>query len=298
MSSENLRAGFVTLVGRPNCGKSTLLNQLVGEKISIVTNKPQTTRHVIRGIVTRPEGQLVLLDTPGVHKPLHRMNSLMMKSVRDAMSEVDVIALMVDASQPFGKGDRFVLDLVASIKVQKILILNKIDRVRKPDLLPLIDQYSKLAQFDEIVPIAALTGENVEVLMTVLFKLLPEGPPYYPEDQLSDRQERSIAAEIIREKLIERTEDELPYSTAVSIDRFEEGETLCRIFATVHVERETQKGIVIGKRGHLLKEAGIAARQDLERLLGRQVHLEMRVRVTAGWRDDEARLKDLGVGDS
>jgi len=298
MSSENLRSGFVTLVGRPNCGKSTLLNQLVGEKISIVTNKPQTTRHVIRGIVTRPEGQLVLLDTPGVHKPLHRMNSLMMKSVRDAMSEVDVIALMVDASQPFGKGDRFVLDLIASIKVQKILILNKIDRVRKPDLLPLIDQYSKLAQFDEIVPIAALTGENVEVLMTVLFKLLPEGPPYYPEDQLSDRQERSIAAEIIREKLIERTEDELPYSTAVSIDRFEEGETLCRIFATVHVERETQKGIVIGKRGHLLKEAGIAARQDLERLLGRQVHLEMRVRVTAGWRDDEARLKDLGVGDS
>jgi GTP-binding protein Era len=226
------------------------------------------------------------------------MNSLMMKSVRDAMSEVDVIALMVDASQPFGKGDRFVLDLIASIKVQKILILNKIDRVRKPDLLPLIDQYSKLAQFDEIVPVAALTGENVEVLMTVLFKLLPEGPPYYPEDQLSDRQERSIAAEIIREKLIERTEDELPYSTAVSIDRFEEGETLCRIFATVHVERETQKGIVIGKRGHLLKEAGIAARQDLERLLGRQVHLEMRVRVTAGWRDDEARLKDLGVGDS
>ena len=298
MSSENLRSGFVTLVGRPNCGKSTLLNQLVGEKISIVTNKPQTTRHVIRGIVTRPEGQLVLLDTPGVHKPLHRMNSLMMKSVRDAMSEVDVIALMVDASQPFGKGDRFVLDLVASIKVQKILILNKIDRVRKPDLLPLIDQYSKLAQFDEIVPIAALTGENVEVLMTVLFKLLPEGPPYYPEDQLSDRQERSIAAEIIREKLIERTEDELPYSTAVSIDRFEEGETLCRIFVTVHVERESQKGIVIGKRGQLLKEAGIAARQDLERLLGRQVHLEMRVRVTAGWRDDEARLKDLGVGDS
>lgn len=298
MSSENFRAGFVTLVGRPNCGKSTLLNQLVGEKISIVTNKPQTTRHIIRGIVTRPEGQVVLLDTPGVHKPIHRMNSLMMKSVRDAMSEVDVIALMVDVSQPFGKGDRFVLDLIASIKVQKILILNKIDRIRKPDLLPLIDQYSKLAQFEEIVPIAALTGENVEVLMTVLFKLLPEGPPYYPEDQLSDRQERSIAAEIIREKLIERTEDELPYSTAVSIDRFEEGETLCRIFATVHVERETQKGIVIGKRGQLLKEAGIAARQDLERLLGRQVHLEMRVRVTAGWRDDEARLKDLGVGDS
>jgi GTP-binding protein Era len=298
MSGENFRAGFVTLVGRPNCGKSTLLNQLVGEKISIVTDKPQTTRHVIRGIVSRPEGQLVLLDTPGVHKPIHRMNSLMMKSVRDAMSEVDVVALIVDASQPFGKGDRFVLDLVAPIEVKKVLIVNKIDRVRKPELLPLIDRYSKLGRFEEIVPIAALTGENVETLMSVLFSLLPAGPPYYPEDQLSDRQERSIAAEIIREKLIDRTEDELPYSTAVSIDRFEESETLCRIFATVHVERETQKGIVIGKRGQLLKEVGIAARHDLEKLLGRQVHLEMRVRVTAGWRDDEAVLKDFGVGDS
>jgi GTP-binding protein Era len=298
MSGENFRAGFVTLVGRPNCGKSTLLNQLVGEKISIVTDKPQTTRHVIRGIVSRPEGQLVLLDTPGVHKPIHLMNSLMMNSVRDAMSEVDVVALMVDASQPFGRGDRFVLDLVAPIEVKKVLIVNKIDRVRKPELLPLIDQYSKLGRFEEIVPIAALTGENVETLMRVLFSLLPEGPPYYPEDQLSDRQERSIAAEIIREKLIDRTEDELPYSTAVSIDRFEESETLCRIFATVHVERETQKGIVIGKRGLLMKEIGISARHDLEKLLGRQVHLEIRVRVTPGWRDSKAALKDLGVGDS
>jgi len=298
MSSEKARSGLVTLVGRPNCGKSTLLNQLVGEKISIVTSKPQTTRHVIRGIITRPEGQLVLLDTPGVHKPIHRMNSLMMRSVRDAMSEVDVIAVMVDASQPFGKGDRFVLDLVEPIQVQKVLILNKIDRVRKPDLLPLIDRYSKLARFEEIVPIAALPGENLETLMTVLFKLLPEGPPYYPEDQLSDRHERSIAAEIIREKLIDRTEDELPYSMAVSIDRFEESETLCRIFATVHVERDTQKGIVIGKGGQRLKEVGIAARHDLEKLLGRQVYLEVHVRVSSGWRDDETALKDLGVGDS
>jgi GTP-binding protein Era len=298
MSGNKLRAGLVTLVGRPNCGKSTLLNQLVGEKISIVTDKPQTTRHVIRGILTRPEGQMVLLDTPGVHKPIHRMNSLMMKSVRDAMSGVDVVAVMVDAAQSFGRGDQFVLNLVAPIEVQKVLILNKVDRVRKPELLPMIDRYSKLARFDEVVPISALRGENVEDLITALFKLLPEGPPYYPEDQLSDRQERSIAAEIIREKLIDRTEDELPYSTAVSVDRFEESETLCRIFATVHVERETQKGIVIGKGGKLLKEVGIAARQDLEKLLGRQVFLEMHVRVTAGWRDDEGALRDLGVGDS
>jgi GTP-binding protein Era len=298
MSDAKQRAGFVTLVGRPNSGKSTLLNYLVGEKVSIVTNKPQTTRHVVRGIVTRPEGQMVLLDTPGVHKPIHRMNSLMMKSVRDAMSEVDVVALMVDASETFGKGDKFVLDLVAPLEVAKVLILNKVDRVRKPEILPLIDQYSRLAKFEDIVPISALKGDNVDALVKVLFKLLPISPPYYPEDQLSDRQERSIAAEIIREKLIERTEDELPYSTAVSVDRFEEGETLCRIFATVHVERETQKGIVIGKGGQLLKEVGIAARGDLERLLGRQVYLEVRVKVSAGWRDDDAALKNFGVGET
>lgn len=234
MSNDQSRAGLVTLVGRPNSGKSTLLNHLVGEKISIVTEKPQTTRHVIRGILTRSEGQMVLLDTPGVHKPIHRMNSVMMRSVRDSLADVDVVALMVDAAQPFGKGDRFVLDLVSPLPVMKVLILNKIDRVKKPEVLPLMDQYSKLAKFEDIVPISALNGENVETLIKVLFKLLPQGPPLYPEDQLSDRQERSIAAEIVREKVIQRTEQELPYSTAVTIDRFEEGETLCRIYATVH----------------------------------------------------------------
>jgi len=292
------RSGFVTLVGRPNSGKSTLLNLLVGEKISIVTDKPQTTRNVIRGIVSRAEGQIVLLDTPGVHKPLHSMNALMMKAVRDAMSDVNVLALMVDASQPFGRGDRFALDLIAPIRVAKILILNKIDRIRKPDLLPMIDRYSKLEKFEEIVPVSALKTENVETLVKVIFKLLPEAAPYYPEDQLSDLPERSIAAEIIREKLIMLTQDELPYSTAVRVDRFEEGETLCRLFATIHVERETQKGIVIGKGGRLLKEVGIAARQDLEKFLGRHVYLELHVRVSADWRNDEGVLKRFGVGNS
>jgi GTP-binding protein Era len=221
----------------------------------------------------------------------------MMKSVREAMNEVDVVVLMIDCSQPFGKGDQFVVDLVNTVNVPKILAVNKVDKIRKPDLLPLIERYSKLAKFDEIVPVSALKGDNVEALVQILFRLLPEGPHYYPDDQLSDRQERSITAEIIREKLIELTEDELPYSTAVTIDRFEEGEKLHRIFATIHVERETQKGIVIGKKGHLLKEVGIAARKDLEKLLGRQVYLELRVKVTAGWRDDEAALKDFGVGE-
>ena len=297
MSDQSLRSGFVTLIGRPNSGKSTLVNQLVGEKISIVTDKPQTTRNVIRGIVTRPEGQLVLVDTPGVHKPIHRMNSLMMKSVRDAISDVDVLALMVDASQRFGKGDQFALELVAPLSPTKVLILNKIDRVKKPDLLPLIEMYSKLTKFEEIVPVSALSGENIETLVKVLFQLLPTGPALYPEDQLTDRQERSIAAEMIREKLINLTEEELPYSMAVSVDRFEESEAICRIYATIHVERETQKGIVIGKSGRLLKEAGIAARQDLEKLLGRQVYLELHVKVTADWREDDEALRNFGVGE-
>jgi len=297
MSDQSLRSGFVTLIGRPNSGKSTLVNQLVGEKISIVTDKPQTTRNIIRGIVTRPEGQLVLVDTPGVHKPIHRMNSLMMKSVRDAISDVDVLALMVDASQRFGKGDQFALELVAPLSPTKVLILNKIDRVKKPDLLPLIDMYSKLTKFEEIVPVSALSGENIETLVKVLFQLLPTGPALYPEDQLTDRQERSIAAEMIREKLINLTEEELPYSMAVSVDRFEESEAICRIYATIHVERETQKGIVIGKAGRLLKEAGIAARQDLEKLLGRQVYLELHVKVTADWREDDEALRNFGVGE-
>jgi GTPase len=297
MTPSATRSGFVTLVGRPNSGKSTLLNRLVGEKVSIVTDKPQTTRSVIRGIVTKPEGQIVFLDTPGIHKPVHRMNNLMMKAVREAIHEVDVVALMIDCSQPFGRGDQFVVELVNTISVPKVLILNKIDKVRKTELLPMIERYSKLANFAEIIPMSALRDANVEGLITVLMKFLPEGPFYYPDDQISDRPERAITAEIIREKLIEFTEDELPYATAVTVDHFEEGEKLHRIFATIHVERETQKGIVIGKKGQLLKEVGTAARKDLEKFLGRQVYLELRVKVTSGWRDDERALKDFGVGE-
>jgi GTP-binding protein Era len=296
MTEELKRSGFVTLVGRPNSGKSTLLNQLVGEKISIVTDKPQTTRNIIRGIVTRPEGQIVFLDTPGVHKPIHRMNNLMMDSVREAVSEVDVLALIVDVAERFGRGDHYTVELVKPLQVPKILLLNKIDKIKKADLLAIIDRYSKLLEFQEILPISALNGENVETFIDILFKLLPTGPFYYPEDQLSDRQERSMAAEIVREKVIDLTREELPYSVAVSVDRFEEGAKLQRIYITIHVERETQKGIVIGKGGLLLKEIGIAARRDLEKLLGTQVYLELRVKVSPGWRDDPGALKSLGLG--
>jgi GTP-binding protein Era len=296
MSTETLRSGFVTLVGRPNSGKSTLLNQLVGEKVSIVTDKPQTTRNVVRGIVTRPEGQIVFLDTPGIHKPIHKMNALMMDAVRESMSEVDVIALLVDCSERFGRGDQFTVDLIKPMKVPKILLLNKTDKVKKQDLLPLIDQYSKLDSYTEILPISALKRDNVDSLLSILFKLVPQGPFYYPEDQLSDRHERSLVSEIVREKVIEFTREELPYSVAVNIDRFEEGPKLHRIYATIHVDRETQKGIVIGKGGLLLKEIGIAARADIEKLLSQPVYLELRVKVSPGWRDDDQALRSFGLG--
>ena len=297
MPEQPGRSGFVAIVGRPNSGKSTLVNSLVGEKISIVTDKPQTTRNIIRGIVTRPEGQAIFLDTPGIHKPIHRMNDRMMRAVRNSMAEVDVLALIVDASVPFGGGDEFTLELVKSLKLPKILLFNKIDKVKKSDLLPMIDQYSKILDFDEVVPISARTGENVEIFLKAVFKYLRVGPQYYPEDQLSDQQERTMAAEIIREKLILLTRDELPYSTAVVIDRFEEAEKIYRIYATVFVERESQKAIVIGKGGLLMKEIGTAARKELESFFRVKVFLELHVKVSKGWRDDESTLTNLGFAE-
>jgi GTPase len=289
------RSGFVSIVGRPNSGKSTLLNRLVGEKVSIVTDKPQTTRHTVRGIVTRPEGQIIVLDTPGIHKPIHRMNERMMKSVRDALTDVDLILLIVDASAAFGRGDEFTLALLKPVEKKKILLMNKIDRIEKRKLLPIIERYSRLDNFEEIIPISALTGDNVELLVGQIFKRLPEGPPFYPDDQISDQPERAIAAEMIREKVIQLTEEEIPYSTAVVIDRFEEGEDIHRIYASIFVERDSQKAIVIGKSGQKLKEIGIDARRDLESFLGRKVFLELHVKVKKGWRDDEGTLRVLGL---
>jgi GTP-binding protein Era len=291
------KSGFVSIIGRPNSGKSTFLNAVVGEKVSIVTDKPQTTRHVVRGIVTRPEGQIAFLDTPGVHKPIHRMNERMMKSVRDAMSDVDLILLMVDAAVGFGRGDEFTLELLKPVKTKKILLLNKIDRVEKKNLLPLIEKYSKLGDFEEIIPMSALKGENVETVLREIFKRLNEGPMFYPEDQISDQPERAIAAEMIREKLIVVTEEEMPYSTAVMIDRFEEGDTLHRIFASIFVERDSQKAIVIGKGGQKLKEIGTEARKELEAFFGRKIFLELHVKVKKNWRDDEETLRTLGLGE-
>jgi GTP-binding protein Era len=292
-----MKSGFASIIGRPNSGKSTLLNRLVGEKVSIVTDKPQTTRHVVKGIVTRPEGQVVFLDTPGIHKPVHRMNERMMKSVRASMANVDLILLIVDASTAFGRGDEFTLELLKPLSTKKFLLLNKIDRIEKKKLLPIIERYSKLVNFEEIIPISALSGENVESLMAQVFKYLPEGPMYYPSDQISDQQERTIAAEMIREKLIVLTEQELPHSTAVVIDRFEEEGNLYRIYTSIYVERESQKAIVIGKGGEKLKEVGTAARKELESFFDKKIFLELHVKVKKNWRDDAETLRTLGLGE-
>ena len=292
-----MKSGFVSIIGRPNSGKSTLLNYLVGEKVSIVTDKPQTTRHLVRGIVTKPAGQIVFLDTPGIHKPVHRMNERMMKAARNAMADVDLILLIVDVSAAFGRGDEFTLELLKPVAAKKFLLLNKIDLVEKKKLLPMIDRYSKAGNFEEIIPISALTGENLEIAVEQIFKHLPEGPMFYPADQISDQQERAIAAEMIREKLIVSTEEEMPYSTAVVIDKFEEDEKLHRIYASIFVERDSQKAIVIGKAGQRLKQIGIEARQELEAFFGRKVFLELHVKVKKHWRDDEETLRSLGLGE-
>jgi len=288
------KSGFVSLVGRPNSGKSTLLNEFVGSKVSIVTPSPQTTRNVVRGIAGDERGQIVFLDTPGIHKPLHRMNQRMMRAALTALEHVDLVLLIMDASVPRGRGDRFVLELVRKIPTKRFLLLNKIDTMRKEDLLPLIDHY-QAEPFDAIVPISALTGDGVPELLEETFRVLPEGPAYYPGNELTDQPERFVVSEMIREKLILMTRQELPHATAVTIERFEEGGPVIRIHAGILVERDSQKGIVIGRGGSMLKRIGTAARKDIEGLLNERVHLELHVKVRPKWRDDERMLEALGM---
>jgi GTP-binding protein Era len=280
-------------VGRPNAGKSTLVNTLVGSKVSIVTPVPQTTRNRILGILTSPAAQVILMDTPGVHKPLSRLNQQMMSFVRQALADRDLAVLIVDASERFGKGDQFVIELLKEYAPRTILALNKIDRVHKPDLLPLIDRYSKLYGFEEIFPISALRGEGIEELLAAVVQRLPEGPQYFPSDEYTDQPERFLASEIIREKVIRHTKQEMPYVTAVLIEQFEEGEAITRIHATIVVERESQKPIVIGAGGARLKEIGTEARQDLEKLFPPKVYLELYVKVEPHWRDNRAVIAEL-----
>jgi GTP-binding protein Era len=291
-----LKSGFVSLVGRPNAGKSTLLNALVGAKVAIVSDKPQTTRNRITGVKNVPGvGQIVFVDTPGIHRPLHRMNVRMVDSAIDTIREVDVLAFVVDASAKPGKGDRFVLDVVKKARIPVVLVLNKIDLVAKPRLLPLIESYRRELDFKAIVPVSALSGDGVDVLEQALIANLPEGESLYPDDYLTDQPERVIAAEIVREKLLAHTRDELPFTTAVVVDRFEEGLKILKLFVTILVEQESHKPIVLGRRGEMIKRIGTEARQELERMFETKVFLDLHVKVKADWRDNERVLDDLGM---
>jgi GTP-binding protein Era len=293
--------GYVSLVGRPNAGKSTLLNKLVGSKLAIVSDKPQTTRTRILGVRNYPDAQVVFLDTPGIHRPLHRMNVRMVDTAMDAMREVDVLGLVVDVSEPAGKGDAFVLDLVKHVKAPVFLILNKIDLVRKPKLLPILARYQEMDRFAEIVPVCASSGDNVDRLERAILDRLPEGEPMYPADYLTDQPERFFAAEIVREQLLRFTHAEIPFSSAVIIDRFEEPERpggLMKLYCTIVVDRESQKGIVVGRGGDMVKRIGTAAREELEKFFGTHVFVDLHVRVKAEWREDERVLGDIGLAPS
>jgi GTPase len=287
------KSGFVAVVGRPNAGKSTLVNALVGAKVSIVTPVAQTTRNRILGIVHRPEAQVILMDTPGIHRPLSRLNDQMMAFVLEALEERDLTLLIADASARFGKGDEFAVQLVAEHAPRAILLLNKIDRVHKPKLLPLIDLYAKLHNFEEIIPVSALKGMQLEEVMEAVIARLPEGPAYFPDDIYTDQPERFLASEIIREQVIRNTHQELPYVSAVLIDSFEESETITRIHAKILVERDSQKPIVIGAGGSRIKQIGTGARLELEKVFPPKVFLELFVRVEPNWRDSRPMITSL-----
>jgi GTP-binding protein Era len=290
------RAGFVSVVGRPNVGKSTLVNALVGQKVAIVSDKPQTTRNRILAVVNRPKGQIVLFDTPGIHKPMHRMNERMVEAALRSLEQVDLVLWLVDVGEDYGPGERYVRDALRRASKPVMLAINKIDTVPRPRILPVIEQYRHFMDFVEIVPLSALTGENVELVAERLIAHLPESERLYPEDYLTDQPERFFVAEMIREQILRQTRQEIPYTTGVVIESFKEGEPLVRIEAKVLVERESQKAILIGKGGSMLKAIGTAARAQIESFLGTRVFLGLFVKVRERWREDPAVLAEMGLG--
>jgi len=291
--STAFRSGFAAMVGRPNVGKSTLVNRLVGHKVAIVSRRPQTTRNRIQGIVNLDSAQIVLIDTPGMHKPETTLGRQMMDEIEQALEGNDVVALLVDASKEFSPGDRWPLERVRRFRGPAFLLLNKIDLIAKPRLLPLIDVYRREAKFAEIIPISALTGDGLPLLLERLVECLPAGEPYFPPDQFTDQPERFLAGEIIREKVMHSTREEVPHAVAVLVEDFQEAPNLIRIRAAIHVEREGQKGIVIGRGGEMMKKIGTVARQELEELLGVKVFLELYVKVRRDWRDDPVLVRQL-----
>ena len=294
-----MKNGFVSFIGRPNAGKSTLINRLVGEKVAIVSDKPQTTRNRILGVKNYPDAQVIYLDTPGIHRPLHRMNVRMVDAARDTISEVDIVGLVIDVNEKFGGGDRYVFDMVKDLHKPVFLILNKIDLIKKPKLLPIMEEFSRQGTFAEIIPVSAGTGLNIDRLETAIIERLPEGPALYPLDYLTDQPERFMASEIVREKVLQFTHAEIPFSSAVVVDRFEEPadpKGLLKLYCTIVVERESQKPILVGKNGDMIKTIGTAAREELEKFFSTKVFLDLHVRVKSDWREDDRTLQELGVG--
>ncbi|TWT26181.1 GTPase Era [Planomicrobium sp. CPCC 101110] len=302
MQQENngFKSGFISIIGRPNVGKSTFLNRVVGQKIAIMSDKPQTTRNKVQGVVTTNDSQMIFIDTPGINEPRHKLGDFMLKVAKNTFREVDVLLFVASAADRIGKQDRFVLEMLKGLEVPVFLVLNKIDQVHPNDLPKIIESYRSEFDFKEAIPISALQGNNVENLLAKITEYLPEGPQYYPADQVTDHPERFIISELIREKALHLTREEIPHSIAVVIEKIapdEENENKIRVQATIMVERDSQKGIVIGKKGVLLKEIGTRARQDIENLLGSKVFLELWVKVQKDWRNKAVHLRDFGFRD-
>ncbi|RBP94102.1 GTP-binding protein Era [Cytobacillus firmus] len=290
------KSGFISIIGRPNVGKSTFLNRVIGQKIAIMSDKPQTTRNKVQGVLTTNDAQYIFIDTPGIHKPKHKLGDFMMKVAQNTLKEVDVILFMVNAQEGFGRGEEFILEKFQSVRTPIFLVINKIDQVHPDELLKIIESYKEKYEFSEIIPISALEGNNVETLLGQIKEYIPEGPQFYPADQVTDHPERFIVSELIREKALHLTREEIPHSLAVTIDKMErrEDKDVIHVMATIIVERDSQKGIVIGKQGKMLKEIGKRARVDIENLLGSKVFLELWVKVQKDWRNKMTQLRDFG----
>lgn len=290
------KSGFISIIGRPNVGKSTFLNRVIGQKIAIMSDKPQTTRNKVQGVLTTDDAQMIFIDTPGIHKPKHKLGDFMMKIAVSSLKEVDLILFMVNAEEGFGRGEEFILEKLSAIQTPVFLVINKIDLISPDMLLTIIDTYKEKYDFAEIIPISAIEGNNVERLLEQIQMRLDEGPQFYPADQVTDHPERFIVSELIREKALHLTREEVPHSLAVMIDKMEsrKGKEMIDVMATIIVERDSQKGIIIGKQGNMLKEIGMRAREDIEKLLGSKVYLELWVKVQKDWRNKAFHLRDYG----
>lgn len=295
MNKKNYKSGFITIVGRPNVGKSTLLNYIIGEKITITSKKAQTTRNRVQGIYTTDKEQFVFIDTPGIHKPKHQLGRFMVKSALSTLNEVDIILFMINVSEKMGPGDRFIMERLKDVESPVFLVMNQIDKVHPDKLLPMIESYQAEINFDEVIPVSALDGNNVDRLLKVISSYLKEGPQYYPANQISDHPEYFIVQELIREKVLELTREEIPHSVAVKTEAMEKIENdMIEVRAIIVVERSSQKGIIIGKKGSMLKEIGTRARKDIQKLLGSKIYLDLWVQVKDDWRNTPRHLDDFG----